>query len=165
MRLQPLTTKTLLAASLVIALTTTAASAGPRVSCQSLLAEIETQWVELGSEASSFTDPLAGFEVGTATGMINGGVYLRYDDLALPIDPKQDKPNLIIVSKGGTLELWVYSESKWDGSSYSRKFQLMHAVGTGNYAGRSFGLVLDGKFVPNTGGTYQLSGKMCKSAK
>ncbi len=131
--------------------------------CSGVLATIDTTWI---AEAGADTGKNQGFEVGKLTGTLNGVVYLAYDDEAPPVSPKTTKPNLVILTDQGELDLWVYSESKPDADgSWQRKFSVLASDGTGNYAGATTDLTITGAYYPENKGIYQAVGMVCTSTK
>lgn len=131
----------------LIALTSPAAAAVRN--CKPAYSELNTSVVE------EF------LEVGQLEGLIQGGVYLRYDDFAPAINPKTDPPNFVITNKLGNINLWVYSESKPDGGeNWWRKFTILRTEGTGIYARQSMVFEIYGKCSAK-GGSYEVEGWIC----
>jgi hypothetical protein len=143
------TTATVLLIAALATLATPASAAKLRP-CKLLYADFETTWME--REAA---------EIGWVSGMIEGGIYLKYDDTAGPIDPKNDPPNLLFTSKAGDISLWVYSESVLDGDVWARKFVVYRIDGKGDYANMTFDLGIYGKSAVGKGGSYVIEGSMC----
>ncbi len=103
-------------------------------------------------------------EVGQVEGSINGAAYLRYDDGALPIDPRLAAPNFVITTKLGNLNLWVYSTGYLVGEpEWIRDFEVLRYEGSGIYAGQRFSLEIYGK-CSLKGGSYLIEGLICKPA-
>jgi hypothetical protein len=137
----------LILTSLTFALTSPAA-AGPR-DCQKVYATLETGVVD------EFV------EIGQVEGTLQGSAYLRYADAAPPIDPKFEPANFVIKGKLGTLNLWVYSMAKWEGTdAWWRDFEILRAEGTGMYANRRIVLEIYGLCTAK-GGNYEISGTIC----
>src|SRR6185295_11873752 len=139
MSLNRITATILTLAALTFALTLPAAAGDVR-GCKSVDADMSTAVVDTH------------VEVGPVEGMILGVAYLTYDDAAPPIDPQWSRPNLVITTKTGNLNLWVYSESKPDGGdSWWRQFTVLRAEGTGRYAGARMKLNIYGKCTEKNG--------------
>ena len=148
MRLHRLTTTALTVAALTAALTWPADAAGVR-GCKLAYAGLETSFAE------------EYVEIGPVEGLITGAAYLRYDDATPAIDPKVDPANLIISNRTGSINLWVYSESKPDGNGgWWRQFTVLRTQGTKGYAKSSIALEISGNCGPK-GGTYQIEGIIC----
>lgn len=138
------------AASLSFAFAALAASApAAAATCNPIVAKATTTW---------YADTRV--EVGEVAGLINGVIYLRYDDQAGPVDPTTTKPNLVIQTKDGNLHLWVYNESTSQARG-SRSFTVLQMGGTGVYAGVTGKLAIDGRFSSRSGGDYAISGTLC----
>jgi hypothetical protein len=119
--------------------------------CEEVLATADTTWI---------ADP--GVEVGQVAGLINGGVFLKYSDT----DPtgSESKVNLVITSKTGDLDLLVSGESsQQDDDTVVRKLFTVEAFGTGAYQGAKIDLTIGGLFYLGKGGSYQISGTICRA--
>lgn len=138
----------ILAALALLAVPTTAAVTGG--ACKPAYADMETNLV--------FDQPV---EVGWVKGLLDGSVYLKYDDLGLPIDPKNDPPNLVFSAKNGELRLWAYGESTPDKDGWYRLFKIVRYEGSGDFAGATVDLWMYGYFTTGKGGYYELEGTVC----
>lgn len=138
----------ILAALALLAVPTTAAVSG--ATCKPAYADMETSVV---------LDK--GIEVGWVKGLLDGSVYLAYDDMAPPIDPKNDPPNLVFSAKNGELRLWAYGESIADKDGWYRTFKIMRYEGSGDFAGATVDLWMYGYFTTDKGGYYELEGTVC----
>lgn len=139
----------ILVAALLVA---SPASAGkPVPACRPFLAKMQTTC--LGKP------PM--LEVGWIEGTVDGGVSLVYDDTAPPIDPLLTKPNLLLTSKAGTIQMWVYSDSIPAKEGWWRVFKVMRAEGTDGYAGAIFDVYMYGYYNDGVGGTYAMEGSLC----
>jgi hypothetical protein len=148
MRLNRITTIALTLAALTVALALPAA-AGVGPECKKVYAFMETTVVE---------DYV---EIGPVEGSISGVGYLRYEDAAPPINSQQERPNLVITSKIGDINLWVYSALKPDGGdSWWRRFEILRAEGTGSYAGMRIILDVYGKCTAKSA-NYEIEGMIC----
>lgn len=154
MRLQRTTLTALLLAALAVMLTSPAAAGGVKPICQKVFSVVDTVWIE------------DGLEVGDVSGLLNGGVYLRYGDKEPPIDPMGSKPNMVITSKTGTLYLWVagVSSEEPDGT-VTRSLTTLRATGTGEFAYATIDLDIFGACYPGKGGYYEVSGTICRAPR
>src|SRR6185295_7984667 len=135
-------------AALTLALTWPAAAAGIR-DCKIVYADMKTTVVE------------PNVEFGPVEGLINGAALLRYDDMAPPISIRWDRPNLIITTRSGNINLWVYSDLKPDGGdNWWRRFTVLRAEGTGGYEGRRITLDIYGKCSAKQA-SYEIEGMIC----
>ncbi|HEV8240142.1 MAG TPA: hypothetical protein VGS57_12305 [Thermoanaerobaculia bacterium] len=100
-------------------------------------------------------------EVGWIDGTVTGGVSLVYDDTAPPIDPQWSRPNLIISSKLGMLQMWVYSDSIPTKDGWWRVFKVMRVEGSGIYKEAALDLYMYGYYTNGAGGIYAMEGKLC----
>jgi hypothetical protein len=101
-----------------------------------------------------------GVEVGQIQGFINGVLYLYYDDEAPPVNPDTTKPNLVIQTKDGNLDLWVYSD-RASVPRGTREFAILQMSGTGMYKSASGDLQISGRFSRRAGGEYTITGSIC----
>ena len=138
----------ILAALALLAVPTTAAVTG--ASCKPAYADMETSVVV--DEA---------IEVGWVKGLLDGSVYLKYDDLGPPIDPKNDPPNLVFSAKNGELRLWAHGESTPEKDGWYRLFKIVAYEGSGDFAGATVDLWMYGYFMTDKGGYYELEGTVC----
>jgi hypothetical protein len=136
------------ASSFVFAALVTSAPAAAQ-KCDPIAAQATTTW-----HADT------GVEVGSVEGLINGVVYLYYDDQAPPVNPDTTKPNLVIQTKDGNLHLWVYSDPTAVPRG-SRDFTILQSGGTGVYEGASADLKIQGTFTQRDGGRYAITGSIC----
>jgi hypothetical protein len=147
-------TQAIAAASMIAAIAAPLAAkpartAGP-ATCSKVLSLGESTWL---AERSG--------ELGTFDGLLNGSFFLSYDPEA-----GSRTPNLIIKSSTGTLRLWLAGESvQADDGSTMRKLVNVATEGDGDFAGAQVDLLLSGQFVPEKGGSYELSGSICGQAK
>jgi len=132
----------------VFALAITSPATAGVVGCKKVLATLDTLVVE------------DSVEVGEVYGTIDGAVYLRYDDTAPPIDPRTARPNFVITSKLGTINLWVYSATEMSGDGWWRDFEILRSEGTGTYAKQRIILEIYGKCSPKDG-HYEIEGMIC----
>lgn len=139
----------ILAAVALLAMPTTAAVRG--VGCKPAYADMETSLI--------FEQPTV--EVGWVKGLLDGSVYLKYDDLGPPIDPKNDPPNLVFSAKNGELRLWADGESTPDKDGWYRLFKIVRYEGTGDFAGATVDLWMYGYFTTGKGGYYEIEGTVC----
>lgn len=152
MRLHRIILSILTLSALTLAPLTSPATAGALGgTCQKVYAAVDTTVVE---------DHV---EIGQAMGTVNGAAYLRYDDTAPPTDPQWNRPNFVITTKEGNLNLWVYSATNQDeGDNWWRNFKTLRAEGTGIYAAQRIVLEIYGKCNVK-GGVYEILGTICPS--
>ena len=127
----------------------------PIIVCQEVLAKGDAVWIADKE-----------IEVGELSGLLNGAFYLAYSDEATgTIDPSDGGPNLVITTKSGKLEVWLYGESTLqEDGSWNRKLAAATVQGSGDFAGATADLALTGMFYPEKGGGYQLTGSLCASS-
>jgi len=142
--------RTAIAASLFFVLAALLASAPAAAQkCDSIAAKAATTW-----------HGDTGVEVGEVQGLINGVLYLYYDDQAPPVNPDTTKPNLVIQTQDGDLYLWVYNDPSAV-TRGSRDFTILQMSGTGVYKGVSGDLHISGTFSQRSGGEYTITGSLC----
>ncbi len=148
MRLKLAAATTFLIAGLAALPTSPAAAGNP--ACQDVLAKAVTTWAD------------EGVEVGEVEGLLNGAVYLRYDDKE-PIDAAISKANMVITTKTGNLYLWVAGTSAWEPDSVTRELSTVQAFGTGEFARATIKLAIIGEcyYGKDGGGSYEVAGTIC----
>jgi hypothetical protein len=146
----------LVAASTSLALAALAAGpAAAGTTCNPVAAKATTTWM---------ADTRV--EVGEVAGLVNGVIYISYDETA-PVAPSTESPNMVIQTKDGNLNLWVYSKSTAvpstakDDDAWYRSFVITSMSGTGIYAGASGDLAIEGPFSRSAGGEYSITGSLC----